>query len=281
MTVRIIGPVWEFIVWRLGHMSVTTGIYTPLHIAASLTLSNQSSTLANSLDSLTQRLLEQPRAVLFRQVATPNFELQLFAELAAAAGLQPLILEYHRDKFVTRNFEKLALAKMSFFDGLGRNGGPRLGSAMVARLSEIDGNRLDLADTTWGQRLVDFHLDLLNCYPTLAGIERVEASDWFGERGPAAAYYPDLLELFSGGPILFESFWNSGEEGEFLKRIVEPAFVAAENRGRRPLICRLYPEQYDDDPHWSRYPGELMPLVRDRLESARTSICQNRCSSAA
>lgn len=260
---------------------MTLDVYTPFHAAVTTAMSRRHSKPALSGDPLAQRLAERPYAVLFRQVATPNFELQLFAQLAAAGGLRPLILEYHRDKFVTRNFEKLALAKMSFFAGLGRNCGPRLKSMTVARLSEIDGARLDVAATCWGQKLVDFHRDLLNCSPRLATIERFEASDWFSQRGGAASYYQDLLGLFSGCSILFESFWRFGEEGEFLNQIVAPAFVAAASRGPRPLVCRLYPERFDDDPHWSRYPVELEPMVRARLESVRSMIETDRRSIAA
>ncbi len=248
---------------------MTSDIYTPFSTAVSLALSRRQSTATLPCDPLARRLAERPHAVLFRQVATPNFELRLFARLAAAAGFEPLILEYHRDKFVTRNHEKLALAKMSFYDGLGRNGGPRLRSATVARLPEIDGVRFDAVATSWGQGLIDFHHDLLNYFPPLAAIERCEASNWFSRHGGAAAtYYRDLLGLFSNGSILFECFWTVGEEGAFLNQIVKPAFVAAARCAPRPLVCRLYPERFDESSHWSRYPLELEPVVRAHLEQA-------------
>jgi len=44
---------------------------------------------------------KQPRAVLFRHVATPTHEITRFLKLAKQMKLKPLILEYHDDKFVS------------------------------------------------------------------------------------------------------------------------------------------------------------------------------------
>lgn len=241
-------------------------IYTPFTTAVATALSRRGAPAAIPGDPLAQRLAARPHAVLFRQIATPNYELRLFWRLVTATGFTPLILEYHHDKFVTRNSDKMALARLQFYDGLGRNGGARVRSAVVADVSEIDGLRLHDARTRWGESLIDLHHELLGQDPALAAIERYEASDWFGRHGGSAdTYYADFFSLFSGCSILFDCFWLSGEDGRFLKQTVVPAFCEATNRGARPLLCRTYPEAYDDHPHWTRYSTELEPIVRERL----------------
>jgi len=251
-------------------MDSLADMYTPMAAALTTAFSRVGLPALLRGDELAQRLCARPHAVLFRHVATPNFEQRMFQKTAAAAGLIPLILEYHHDKFVTRNLDKIALARMGFFDGLGRNGGPRVRLARIADLTEIDGLRLDQATTHWGQGLIDFHHELLAEDSALADIQRVEASGWFADHGgTSSTYYVDLMAMFTGCSILFDTYWPMGEEGEFTQRIIAPAFARAARLGRRPLVCRTYPPWLDGDPNWARYPAELEPFVRAKLEPAR------------
>jgi hypothetical protein len=54
---------------------------------------------------------------MFRQAATPNFELEHLTSRAVRAGLTPFVLEYHADKFVHLNSVKHALVCLRFSDG--------------------------------------------------------------------------------------------------------------------------------------------------------------------
>src|SRR5476651_1029958 len=46
---------------------------------------------------------DNPKAVLFRNIATPNHESNIFIDLASMLELQPAYLEFSKDKFCTRN----------------------------------------------------------------------------------------------------------------------------------------------------------------------------------
>ena len=48
-------------------------------------------------------------AVLFRQIATPNYETKRFIALAKENNLCPVIFEYHNDKFTSNNEFKHSL----------------------------------------------------------------------------------------------------------------------------------------------------------------------------
>jgi hypothetical protein len=205
--------------------------------------------------------------VLFRQVATPNFELERFVALASAAALIPLVLEFHQDKFVTRNAIKYSLARMGFYAGTGRRGGPRVRVLSVAELPAADGRLLCHTVTRWGQKLVPFHHELLLSQPALRGIELFDASGWFlSHTGGAKAYYANFLSLFAAHAVLFESFLYSPEERQFTSEVVIPAFDAASARqGYRPLVCRLDPADREGLPYWLQYPNDLYNCVATRL----------------
>src|SRR5690554_6157882 len=65
------------------------------------------------------------RAVLFRQVATPNHEVIRFLTIAELMGLPPLFWEYHKDKFVPNNEVKYYLGNLAFYNGRGKKGGAK------------------------------------------------------------------------------------------------------------------------------------------------------------
>lgn len=242
-------------------------LYTPLEDAVSQLHSRRLTPAAQPSNALELHLSSRPFAVLFRNVATPNFELLRFASLAAAAGLTPLVIEFHRDKFVTRNLSKYALVRMGFYLGTDRNGDSRFCYLRVAHPRTADGLPFQRMNTLWGQRLIDFHHEILSAFPSLPPIEFYDASDWLLAHGPRARdYYADFFSLFIARAILFESFLLSTHEQQFTSEIVLPAFDSAYSRfGFRPLICRLDPLDTEGDSHWLQYPLELQPLVMNRL----------------
>jgi hypothetical protein len=207
--------------------------------------------------------------VLFRQVATPNFELERFVSLAASAALTPLVLEFHQDKFVTRNDIKYALGRMGFHGGKGRNGGPRVRFISVADLPAADGKRICQVVTRRGQSLISFHRELLASRQACGVVELFDGSDWFlSHPDGAGEYYVDLLSLFVRHAVLFESFLCSSPELEFITEVVIPAYHAATaQHGSAPLVCRLDPADAEGAPYWLQYPDELHACV-----VARTSL---------
>ncbi len=252
-------------------------LYTPLKESVSELHARRRALTSQPSSALEAKLLSRPNAVLMRQVATPNFELERFASLAAAAGLSPFVLEYQRDKFVSQNPIKYALARMGFYAGIGRNGGSRVRYLSVAHLPTADGMALQETTTLWGQRLISFHHELLSMRPSLSALETYDASDWVLAHGPRAQhYYADYLALFIEHAILFESFLLTSEEEQFTSEIIIPAFEAAYSRhGRRPLICRLDPSDAEGQAYWLQYPHELQAFVASRLSPNRPSGATN------
>ena len=216
-------------------------------------------------------MLSRPHAVLFRQVATPNFESERFAALTSTAELYPIFLEFYRDKFVSTNPIKYALARMGFHAGVGRNGGSRDRHISVAHLPTADGMVMQDVTTLWGQRLISFHHELLSMRHSLSAIETYDASDWLIAHGHRAQqYYADVFTLFIDHAILFESFLITPREKRFTDEIIIPAFDAAHaRRGLRPLICRLDPPEAEGDAYWLQYPQELQAFVTSRLSLQR------------
>jgi len=244
-------------------------LYTSLEEAAGELHARRGSVGQGADSVLESHLARQPYAVLFRQVATPNFELERFACQARAGGLSPLVLEFHRDKFVTRNSIKYALGRMGFYGGTGRNGGARVRFLSVVDLPATDGVALHHATTAWGQGLIEFHHELLRERPALHGLELYDGSNWFLGHGRAARhYYTEFLSLFVRHAVLFESFLTSPPEQQFTDEVVLPAFEATcAQHGRRPLICRLDPPHSEGHGFWLQYPDELHPSVSARLSA--------------
>ena len=56
----------------------------------------------------------EPKIALFRNIASPNFEFQLAIETATMAGFKLVFMEFLKDKFCTRNLDKVHLGKIRF-----------------------------------------------------------------------------------------------------------------------------------------------------------------------
>jgi len=239
-------------------------LYTPLEQAAA-TLRARHAALSGAPQSrLEARFRERPHAVLFRQVATPNFEMERFVSLARSAGLVPLVLEFHGDKFVHCNPDKYALARMTFHAGMGRNGGIRSHPLSVADMTRANGRPLHKVRTLWGQGLIPFHHGLLRAQAATAEVELHDATDWFREHGGSArGYYRHLFELFIGHAVLVENFLMTPSEKPFTTEVTLPAFESVCARcGQRPLVCRLDPPESEGDSYWLQYPASLLPVAK-------------------
>ena len=244
-------------------------LYTPLENAAAELRTRRGASVLAVRTPLERHLFDGHYAVLFRQIATPNFELERFVSLALSAGLTPMVLEFQRDKFVTRNPIKYALARMGFHAGTGRKGGSRLRFISVADLHATDGRLLCHALTSWGQRLVLFHHELLEERQSLSCIELFDGSEWFlSHGGGARSYYAAFLSLFVRHAVLFESFLFTLHEHQFTSEIVLPSFDAVfAQHGLRPIVCRLDPPESEGFPYWLQYPDALHESVLARRTS--------------
>jgi hypothetical protein len=213
-------------------------------------------------DALSLYLSSGEFAVMFRHIATPNFELERFASLAVGLGLTPLVLEFHGDMFLTRNPIKCALARLGFCAG------STVRYLSVLGLPAADRIPLERLKTSWGQPLVAFHHELLAGRDSLRCVERYDTSEWLSAHGATAhAFYPAFLSLFSHHAIMFESFLLTRHEHQFTSEVIIPSFNAAtEEQGLRPLVCRLDPPDNEGHRRWHQYPEELYPTVMRFLQ---------------
>lgn len=245
-------------------------IYTPLDQARRELQRRRQTLNSRPSDPVHRRLMEREYGVLFRALATPNYEVERFAILAASAGLVPLICEFSADKLVMVNPSKRALIHMTFVEGVASNRNEdRIHRVAVADHDTTDGRACCDVSTYWGQGLPAFHRELFGMSPYASGIECRDMSEWFQARGRASDYYVDLLSLFET-TVLFESFLATRDERVFLNTVVLPAFDAACNRlGNKPLVCRLDPIGAEGHSLWLQYPPTLKPIVLERLERTR------------
>ncbi len=245
--------------------------YTPIEQATATLFSRRQQMRPAARDAFEEYLASGHFAVLFRPVATPNFELLRFASLATAHNLTPLVIEYHRDKFVSYyNPIKHALAQMRFHNGTGRNGGARISGLTVADISASTGRALADVTTHSGEPLLAFHHHLLSTVSELREVALYDASSWFHAHGGTARhYYTPLLSLFVEHAILFETFLATPHESQFISDVVLPAFDAAYSaHGCQPLICRLDPPDTEGHSYWLQYPHELRETASLRLSSS-------------
>lgn len=210
-------------------------------------------------------LRQEPRAVLARQVATPNFEFRRFSAEAPKSGLKPVVIEYTGDKFCSRNRDKYLLAKMTFFHGRGRKGGDKLTRRRTIDFNRYDGKALCDVRTLWEEHFVDFHHRLLSKHAP--GIATVDVTEWLSKMGgEPGRFWPRLLCLFICHGILFDNFHTEGPEAEFTRTIIRPAILETERRfGLRPLVVPLVPLASEKEAYWSWYPDRVESDVRSLM----------------
>ncbi len=209
------------------------------------------------------------KAVLARQIVTPNYEVIRFLSIADGFEMEPVIFEYKDDKFVTENEWKYHLGKLHFYFGFGRNGGVKLKHAKIINFNECNGKKLSDIKTVWGQALIDFHHEMfLSRFPKLEG-SLYDASHWYKMNGGCAKeYYKMFFYLFIKHGILFENFLLDAEEEEFSRHIFLPALIETRERtGVKPLIVALEPTDIEGDVFWMCHPPERELELSSKLKA--------------
>ena len=209
-----------------------------------------------------EHLMKEPRAILNRDVATPDNEFRQFFIKARQIGLSPVVSEYLEDKFVGINSDKLSLAKMPIYMGTDRNGNSMFRYRNILDYAKYDGRKFNEIKTLWGEPLVFFHNRLLrSLYPY---VEVFDNSEWLKSKGNTAyEFYPYELSLCICHGVLFEDFITNGAEKSFCEQVVNPALEKLEDMfGHKPLIVSLMSDKTStgkvaDDKYWYCYPACL------------------------
>ncbi len=211
-------------------------------------------------------LLNSFKAVLFRQLFTPNHELERFIETIDRVGIKPMFLEYYDDKFTTNNPLKHALGKMKFQKELGENPQNRICSKRIIEFNGSDGRKIKEVKTLWDQSLIDFHHELLESVFPNSKQYLFDASDWFHRGGNGAKeYYNRYIYLFLRNGILFENFILEGGELSFVENIFLPSFIDVwKKTGKKPLISALLPVDVANDSFWVCHPFEILSRLQTK-----------------
>jgi hypothetical protein len=238
-------------------------VYTPLNEAMQeLKKRQKNEELKNKIsrslnNNLPTSLQNSPRAILFRQIATPNYETRLFMKTTESMGLNPLFWEYYEDKFVSNNEVKYHLGKLNFFKGVGKKGGLKLENKNIIDFNSCNGKKLCRVKTIFDESLISFHHRFFEkTYKKLPPDYFFDASDWFKTHGGNAAnYYKNYLSLFVANAIEFENFMLDEKELSFTKELFLPAFCQViKEFGVKPLIVALEPTNIETSELWMCYP---------------------------
>ncbi len=228
--------------------------------------------LQETLPSSTPGVLRAGKnMVLARQLATPNYEMYRFMQVADATGLNPVVLEYKQDKYVNVSQVKYALAELTFHKGYDpATNNARLEKYSIINRNESNGKRIDTLATRWGQSLTDFHKEFfINSFPEMTSHTH-DLSNMYQELGgKATSYYTRFLSLFLKNSILFENYLLNKEEFHFMEKIFLPALLAIKKESHyTPLMVELVPEKNEDDIFWLSYPPKQRDFV-DRYTACK------------
>ncbi len=208
---------------------------------------------------------KRPRAVLFRQLATPTHEIIRFLKIAKKLSLEPLIFEYLGDKFVgAGNRYKHSLGKMPIYQYTGTDGRDIFHYKSICDFNKFTGKKISNVQCHNGESLTAFHHHLFRSITKLnPKTHCIDATDWFNSVGKKAGnYYEHFLRLFVRDAILFENYTVTRDEGPFVTESVLPAFLKIENLlGQRPLIVRLLPDTEELRLFWDSYPKKVGRLI--------------------
>lgn len=199
----------------------------------------------------------EPKAILSRDIATPNMEVAYFLDVIKELNLNPLFLELHQDKFVSKNKSKYHLGMLGFRQKKQKD----LILKSIINFNKQEGKMICEIPTISGCGLVSFHHKMLNGeYPECSN-STFDFSDWFLKtRYLTDDYYLYFLSLFICNGVLFDNYLlNDKEEVDFYLKKVEPSFKKAEQIfGVRPLIYPLLPIEFEEDIYWYSYPEHLL-----------------------
>jgi hypothetical protein len=244
-------------------------VYTPLESAIKELRNRTQSSDITTHESLRTHFNGELRAVLFRHIATPNYEIRRFLSLMdGLEGLRPLILEYTEDKFTNANEWKHSLGKIPFFKGFDSKDNMKFEAVSVIDFNQSNGKPISEVKTLWGQSLVSFHHELFaRIYPNLD--ENIkDLSEWIHKNGQSAKnYYKQFLKIFIRQGVLFDSFLTEGEEQEFTKNIILPCLIEIEEEtGYKPLIVSLEPTETEKSKFWLCHPYEDKSFVVQKIK---------------
>jgi len=212
----------------------------------------------------------QFKAVMFRNITTPNYETRWFVDVIELlkGELSPLFLEYVHDQFNNRNELKFALGKIIFYKGKNKKKETIFENENIIDINNSNCKSISSIKTAWGQSIVDFHHELfLNEFPNFKN-NIIDFSNWVKENGDTAKeYYKSFFLFFLKHGILFENFRLKNSELSFTKEVILPAFIKIfRDTGIKPLIVALEPTEIEEGKFWQAYPYKIKELLKTKSD---------------
>lgn len=208
---------------------------------------------------------------LSRSLATPNYELRRFMAAVDSLGdFRPVFWEYWQDDFRPNvNESKHNIAKMTFYQGLSKNGMQKILRDSIVDFNTENGKKLADVKTRWGQGLVDFHHDLFNkeYADKFSRTLFYDASEWYKQSGgDVNTYYKYIFILFLAHGILFENYLpDHPTESSFVRNVFLPTFLEIiKESGYKPLIVAMEPTDMEGHDFWMYYPHKIHEHVKVR-----------------
>lgn len=218
-------------------------------------------------------LQKEPKAAIVRHISSPNFELAYFLELVKGCGLNSMLVEFTKDKFVDKNRDKYHLCKLFFYNGLGKKFGEKIQTQVIIDFQVSRGKRLCDIKTLDGENLVDFHHRILSSIFPESKKRMFDISEWFYRKGPKAKkYYIYYLALFICHGVLFENFSLKADMREkgYDKKVVIPGIKKLVKLfGVKPLIVPILPLESESALHWWHYPAKIEKIAKKMIEKKK------------
>lgn len=217
-----------------------------------------------------QLSINQPIALLFRQIATPSFEMFSFIRKSRRLGLEPVVIQHRHDNFSVHNSYKRSLAIMPIALGKNRHKEIVWRRQKLLLLDDIESQKLNSIILPSGESLVGYHNRHLygafgSYAPRIVDLSEIIPSAQCG----AKVYYRDLLCLLTGNVVLFEDFVVDGQTSLFFSSTVLPAYESASKiMCGRPQIARLAFGRRASSPIWNYYPVSILDDVQKASEGA-------------
>ena len=211
--------------------------------------------------NIPEPFLNQPRAVLGRQLATPDNEYKTYYEKCKKIEIKPLNFEFLDDIFLTNNHGKACLAKMTFYNDLTGKEEIKMPVFYSIKIGGNENEKKKFKDinTLWDENFVDFHHRILkNNYDT----ELYDGSEWYKKMGGKAEnYYNYCIALFAIRNVFFENI-ETGREDKFFHDVFLPAFNFVKKYfGLKPLILPIAPPNDMDNKYWWCYPEKIKSMI--------------------
>ena len=245
-------------------------VYTPLSEAIRLLDERQKDpVLMAKIEELLKAdipeiLLDKNCAVFARQIATPNIDTQRFIKIAKENNLKPILFEYPKDKFASKNNFKHSLGQIRVSNGINSLGQDMMEKINIIDLVKYDGKKIEEIITTWGEPLTDFHRKLFKHYKLPEDLVFYNIGQWYSRNGgDAMNYYTNFMLLFVAHGILFENFLTTKDsEGNFTQNIVLPVIERIINlTGVKPLIVPISLMENENEEFWISHPPSIKELI--------------------